>query len=429
VPAWWWVLAALLHILPFAARPVLIGGDEPHYALAAHSLASDFDLDLADDYRAVEQGSKAAGVRRTGQTLDRHVRQVGDRTLFSHPIGLPLLAAPILFLAGAVLPGAAPDIPLVLLTLTVTGAAVLSAWRWLSEFLADPRRAAIGIAAVYGSTPLWYYNRTFFTEPYVASFVVLAAVALARRRAWSCGLWLGTALAMKETAALAAGPLLVAAVAWLGWRVALRAAAGPLLFGALFLAKNWALAGTPWVTFQPFHSGPWARGAWGLLSDPRHGLVWFAPLLLLAVPTLRPLRPLRTLRRASGDERGARIARRTAWASFVAYLTLTAAWSDWGGGTSYGTRLLLPALPALAVIVVLGWPAFGAGLRRCAAALFVAGFTIEWCAVTDPVPAMWSISASELLSRRPAMTLAGLAIAAAGVAWAVLVPSRHRGAS
>ncbi len=43
------VVLFLLHIFPFVGRPALIGGDEPHYALMAHSMAMDRDLELEDD--------------------------------------------------------------------------------------------------------------------------------------------------------------------------------------------------------------------------------------------------------------------------------------------------------------------------------------------------------------------------------------------
>jgi len=42
------VAALLLHLLPFVSRPALIGGDEAHYALAAHSVGTDHDLDLTE---------------------------------------------------------------------------------------------------------------------------------------------------------------------------------------------------------------------------------------------------------------------------------------------------------------------------------------------------------------------------------------------
>ena len=62
----WLAAIVLLHILPFVARSTLIGGDEPHYALMAHSIAVDRDVGLVDDYRRVAQGSNAAGEKFAG---------------------------------------------------------------------------------------------------------------------------------------------------------------------------------------------------------------------------------------------------------------------------------------------------------------------------------------------------------------------------
>ena len=85
------LLAALflVHALPFLSRPALIGGDEPHYALMAHSLAVDGDLDLEEDYRRVEAGSPAAGRKIAGWRLDRHVRVATCRARTPRPRTAP----------------------------------------------------------------------------------------------------------------------------------------------------------------------------------------------------------------------------------------------------------------------------------------------------------------------------------------------------
>ena len=57
------ILLFVLHAAPWLVRPYLIGGDEPHYALMAHSIAVDHDIDLTQDYIRVAAGSKAAGAR------------------------------------------------------------------------------------------------------------------------------------------------------------------------------------------------------------------------------------------------------------------------------------------------------------------------------------------------------------------------------
>lgn len=87
LPRWLVAVALLLHVLPFAVRPALIGGDEPHYALTAHSIATDLDLALDDDYDAVESGSSAAGGKFAGKKLDRHIlEREGTRSFSENPM-------------------------------------------------------------------------------------------------------------------------------------------------------------------------------------------------------------------------------------------------------------------------------------------------------------------------------------------------------
>ena len=414
----WLVAALLLHLLPFATRPALIGGDEPHYALAAHSLATDGDLDLADDYAEVEAGSHAAGRKRAGQALDRHLLPAGDRQVFAHPVGLPVLAAPLLVVWRWISGGAPPDLPLGLLSLAMTFAALLAGWRLLRDHLVRgtpgaEHRAAWMVFALYFASPLWFYSRTFFTEPYTWAFAVLAVDALAHERPLRASLFLALALAMKETALLLVGPIWLVALMRCGWPFALRAAVGPVVFAALFVAKNLWLVGRPLATFQTFQWGDPLAGGVGLLASPERGLLWFAPLLLLAlVGFARPGK--------SADERwvwgGALLV-------FGGYLALSASWVDWRGGDSYATRLLLPALPALAIPLVRLAPRFpgssGAWLLGGLASL---GFAVQLCAAVDPVPALWGPSVFELVGRQPAAFGVGLLVA-------IVVPWRahHRG--
>jgi hypothetical protein len=172
------ILLFVLHAAPWLVRPFLIGGDEPHYALMAHSIAVDHDIDLTEDYLRVAEGSKAAGSKRAGTELDPHLRFVGDREVFSHPLGLPVLAAPLIALQQALLPGSAPDYLLSLFGLILTFAALLAGRNLIDRSL-GAGDLAIGL---YFASPLWFYSRTFFTEPFVWSTVVLALWLISRER-------------------------------------------------------------------------------------------------------------------------------------------------------------------------------------------------------------------------------------------------------
>lgn len=404
----WLLPLLLLQALPFATRPVLIGGDEPHYALAAHSLAVDLDVDLDNDYREVAAGSRAAGWRFAARPLDRHEIELDGRRVFSHPIGLPALVAPLLALELAVVPGSAPDFVLGPLGIGLGFLALLAGWQLLAERLTDRRDAALVALGLYFSTPLWYYSRTFFTEPYTWAFAVLALWLLRRRRPLAAGALLGVAFLLKETAALLVVPILLGTLAIAGARIAARAAAPVVAALALFAAKNVWIYGSPWVSFQPFTYGSLAAGTLGLLFDPRKGLVWFAPVFVLAlVGWGLELRPA-TLRRNPST-----------WAAlaFALYFFLTAAWVAWGGGSCYGPRLLVPALPGLALpLAALVERTRGRRLLHGALlAVLALGFVVQWSAALSPVEAFWSTTVGALLAGHPLNTALGGVLAAVGV--------------
>ena len=89
-----WLIYA--QMIPFVMHTWKITGDEPHYLLAAHSLAYDGDLDLKNNY--LDGDHKyfyPLGF------LDPHIKeQPGGAWLLSHDIGLPILIAPAYALGG-----------------------------------------------------------------------------------------------------------------------------------------------------------------------------------------------------------------------------------------------------------------------------------------------------------------------------------------
>ncbi|HEU5163568.1 MAG TPA: hypothetical protein VFV54_10510, partial [Thermoanaerobaculia bacterium] len=388
----------LLHLLPFAVRPALIGGDEPHYALIAHSIATDFDLTLRDEYEEVESGSSAAGRKRRGERLERHVRTVGGAEVPSHPVGLPLLLAPVAALQQTIAPGSPPDIAFGLVALLVTFAALVAGARLLATRAGSPRDGALLLFGIYFASPLWFYSRTIFTEPFTWAFGVLSVAAIAAGSFGFASLFLGLALAMKETALLLVAPIIVAAGIHSGWKKGAVLAIGPLAWGAAFVAKNVLTVGAPLSTFQTFQMGDVVAGAAGLIADPARGLLWFAPLLLLSVAGwLVPAR-----------DREDRIAGWASAAIVLGYFLVTAAWVDWRGGSSWGPRLLIPALPALAVPLLRLWIArTGTPWRAALAAAALAGFVVNWCAALDPFTAFWGPPAWELVGKNAVAAIGG----------------------
>lgn len=395
----------LLHALPFLTRPVLLGGDEPHFALIAHSLATDADLDLADDYQAVAEGSAAAGRRFRGKELDLHVRRVGERDLPAHPLGLPFFAAPLVRVLEVGSPGAAPDVLFGLFSLGITFAALLAGRRLLVERLGDERAGTALALAVAFATPLWFTSRTFFTEPYLAALPVLAVFALTRRRELLAGALLGAAFLIKESALVVVVPVLAGMALATDARRRKWLAIGPAVAAVVFVVMNLVVRGEPLATYHPFEIGDPLAGAVGLLFDLRHGLLPFAPLVLLAVlglprRTTRPRDPLVW-----------------AWLAFAGTFLLTALWAQWQGGSCYGPRLLVPAIPALAVPLAEAWRRYGdrRGFLEALLILAAVGFGLGLAAAVDPFTAFWEASVPELLAARPLVALGGALLAFLGL--------------
>jgi hypothetical protein len=395
------ILLFVLHAAPWLVRPYLIGGDEPHYALMAHSIAVDHDIDLTDDYQRVAEGSKAAGAKRAGTELDPHLRSVGDRKVFSHPLGLPILAAPLIALQQVVLPGSAPDFLLGLFGLAVTFAALL-AGRDLLNRLFGVGDIALGL---YFSSPLWFYSRTFFTEPFIWSAGVLALWLIDRKRDIAGTALFGIALSLKESALLAVAPVLFAFAISRGWKRTPILLAGPVVVAGIWIVKNIAVYGRAFETFQPFRMGDPLRGLLGVLFSPYHGLLVFAPIAILAILGLPRRESL------SGFLTDPVV---VAWMVFLLYLGLTSCWKTSGGGSCYGPRLMIPAIASLAIPLAEAWRRHHDRklFRNTFAFLLVAGFSIQLSVACKPYHLFWSPSIGKVMTATIYGPVAGLIIGA-----------------
>ena len=112
----------------------------------------------------------------------------------------------------------------------------------------------------------------------------------------------------------------------------------PLAFGQTVVSKTVALRATG---SDNLWQGAWAESLPGLLISPARGLLWFSPVLALAlagVPAAwrqtryRPLLPL--------------------LAAAVAMILVAGKWFDWWGGTVWGYRAIVDTTPFLALLLI-----------------------------------------------------------------------------
>jgi hypothetical protein len=200
------------------------------------------------------------------------------------------------------------------------------------------------VSYVFGTVAL-VYARAFYAEPLLA-LLTAGAIYFALRGApqqitWAAVLC-GLAVLAKPTG-IVVGPVI--ALYLLASKRDLRISILPAGGSALGLLSYFAYNelrfgnvltfGQPWkfaVSYAP-------EGLAGLLISPGRGLIWYCPILLLAVAGVRAARKRNLL--------GALLVLTV----FVAYLLLHSLWSFWGGGWSWGPRFLLPAIPGLAALL------------------------------------------------------------------------------
>jgi hypothetical protein len=223
----------------------------------------------------------------------------------------------------------------------------------LAEEIAPCRRGATLATVLLGvASPYWPYAKTDFSEPLSALAFTGAILYLVRARARptagnfaTSGAFMALALLTKLTAALAlpAAGLYVlyltagrgrpaARVPWLlAW--GLPVIAGLALDALYDTARYGHLADTGYHAEDlPFHA-PLGRGLEGLLVSPGKGLLWYCPLVVVAL-ALWPL--LLRRRRAEGL---------LALGVVLPALVVVATYPIWWGGICWGPRYLVPLLP------------------------------------------------------------------------------------
>jgi hypothetical protein len=244
------------------------------------------------------------------------------------------------------------QILLVLLAAAAAGALA----RAFGAEAAGTRRAILAAAI---ASPLWAYAGSDWSEPLQAACVggAFACAALATQEGVSprsastlaafAGVGAGFAL-LSKSILIVLFPC-VFAVLWFGSersaraRRALAACAGWLALAALWLVFEVVRFGRPFASYSGERfSHPVLDGIWRLTVGPNKGLFLYFPLALLAVP---------------GVVRLARARRALAFAlsGFSLFLLVTtAAWWSWDGTSGWGPRLLVPLVPLLAGLAIIG---------------------------------------------------------------------------
>jgi hypothetical protein len=351
------------------------GGDEPHYLVIADSLVRDGDLEIANNH---ERGDHHAYYR--AQLEPDFIARGREGAVYSiHPIGLPLVIAPVFAMGGYAA-------VVVLLTMIAAGACALM-WSWARELTKSGRAATLAWMAVGLSAP-WLLESFAVYPECLAGLLVLIVIAwrsgveptpatMAIRGAAAAALpWVGTKYSLLSAVLVCLLALRVRDAAT-SRRLASVAALGvPYAIGVLgWLAFFWLLWGTPSPT-APYGSatqtsiGNLRAGLPGLLVDQEYGILAAAPALCLAGYGLLAMWRL-------GDRR-----RRAAVEIALAFGTLAltvGAYQMWWGGSAPPGRQVAAALPLLGPPIAAAYLAHRDSLawRSACEALVIVGVLIS----------------------------------------------------
>lgn len=340
------------------ARTDLVpGGDEPHYLIIAQSLWDDGDFKIENNHL---QGDYFAYFK---QNLAPHYLTRGvDGEIYSiHPVGLPLLAAPVYALGGYLL------VVMFLLMMAATATGLM--WWWVASHTEHPGAATFACAAIALSPPFALNTFTVYPEIPAALAVVAAMCVMPRTdeaahrlgRWAAVGVlagvlpWLSTKYAPMSAAAIVVGLSRI----WLtGSRAQALTEMSARLRGSAALVAPYLVMLAAWFTFfyliwgTPKPQAPYGAlvqtspfnlilGGPGLLFDQEYGLLAFAPVYVLAATGLV------TMWRAGGTPRRRAIEIAMLWAGLLGTVGAFGIW--WGGSASPGrpvaSGLLLLALP------------------------------------------------------------------------------------
>ncbi len=387
------VLFFYVLLLPFIARTWRTTGDEPHYLLAAHSLVTDWDFDLSNNYAQFDY----LNFYLSKDIVPQIRLTASGQQILDHYPGLPLLIAPAYAWGGRF--G-------VLIFQAILGGLLAAVTFKLARFISQNVMASlVATFLVILSPPLLMYHYLIYPELLAALLVTTTLYYALTRNAptFNVALWVATLLAILPWLNRRFMPLTFALALLLLWSWRKRELEGakyafwslrwltsatlvclfvPLISGACLLGFNSQLSDPIRADFintinQTIIWSRIVRGSVGWLIDQQRGLLIYAPIYILALWGL----PILVSHSLKQDNRH--------WAILLPFgvslggITLAGGfWFAW----ELGPRFLVVSLPALTPLLALAWRDYGQKLLFVGFASLLFGVSLlnSWLIIQNP---------------------------------------------
>jgi hypothetical protein len=402
-------LAVVLPMVLLSAGWTPPNGDEPNYLTVAHSLVTDGDLDLSDDYRDRVYAPYHPAV------ISPHYRPgLAEGSRYSmHGIGLPVLIAPAYALGRMFGPGATVALPRATLLL-LYGLFAWVLYGFVGE-ISSTRAARYGTAATTLLAPLLFAPLFLFSETPAMLLLLVAFRGLSKeeaaagRHGWALaalpfmgvkyipvagaiflvGVWAALperrlSRALRCGTPLAVGLLLHALLTWRLYGslspVAIYLGAGDQAAGAPALGGDWAAYVAAWPAAM--------ATAIGYLLDQKEGLLAYGPHFLLSFAGLAWFARHRAKLLVSLG---------LVVAAYVGPYALSQQLSGQGPPVRPMLAILWVLAPALGVALALATGCRAYGALRGALLALSASLTLAYAAQPQLLPHDYPVLASRLL--------------------------------